>query len=150
MYATVQNAAKLLVGNKIDLQQREVRRCTAVADGLELGRRNITAPPNAGDCRGGDRIRAEASHDVRGGVLPPEVGGWHLVCSSTTIVGALLSLTAHVVGSALQVSAKTRAGVRQAFEEVVQKILDTPDLLAAARCDPAGNASLCSQDVPSI
>jgi len=32
----------------------------------------------------------------------------------------------------VEASAKSRAGVRQAFEEVVQKILDTPDLLAAA------------------
>ena len=32
----------------------------------------------------------------------------------------------------IEASAKTRAGIQQAFEEVVQKILDTPKLLAEA------------------
>mmetsp|Transcript_29753 Transcript_29753/g.81715 ORF Transcript_29753/g.81715 Transcript_29753/m.81715 type:complete len:209 (+) Transcript_29753:52-678(+) len=72
LYATTQHTAKLLVGNKIDLQQREV----SVEEATDFARKQ-----------------------------------------------AMMYVEA---------SAKTRAGVRQAFEEVVQKILDTPDLLAAA------------------
>lgn len=72
LYATTQYTAKLLVGNKIDVQQRAV----TPEEAMEFARTQ-----------------------------------------------AMMYLEA---------SAKTRAGVRQAFDEVVQKILDTPDLLAAS------------------
>lgn len=36
----------------------------------------------------------------------------------------------------IEASAKTREGVRQAFEEVVQKMLDTPQLLSQASVTP--------------
>jgi len=72
LYATTAHTAKLLVGNKIDLQAREV----SVEEATDFARQQ-----------------------------------------------AMMYVEA---------SAKSRAGVRQAFEEVVQKILDTPDLLAAA------------------
>ncbi|KAL1523736.1 hypothetical protein AB1Y20_018665 [Prymnesium parvum] len=86
MYATVQNAAKLLVGNKIDLQQREV----TVEEATAFARKQ-----------------------------------------------AMMYV---------EVSAKTRAGVRQAFEEVVQKILDTPDLLAAASGETSSGIGLAKQE----
>ncbi len=52
----------------------------------------------------------------------------------------------------IEASAKTREGVRQAFEEVVQKILDTPDLLSEGSgplnrlppADPDGGAGGCA------
>ena len=42
-------------------------------------------------------------------------------------------------------SAKTRVGIRQAFEEVVQKILDTPALLNEA----SGSVSLLAGERPA-
>jgi len=95
LYTTTQSTAKLLVGNKIDLEAREV----SVEEATEFARRQ-----------------------------------------------AMMYVEA---------SAKTRAGVRQAFEEVVQKILDTPDLLAATGAGatpgtsrlqdgPADSEGLCS------
>ena len=44
----------------------------------------------------------------------------------------------------IEASAKTREGIRQAFEEVVQKILDTPELLNEA----SGSVSLLSGERP--
>ncbi len=69
MYATNLHAAKLLVGNKIDLHNRQV----TVEEATDFARKQ-----------------------------------------------AMMYIEA---------SAKTREGVRTAFEEVVQKILDTPQLL---------------------
>lgn len=69
LYTTHQNAAKLLVGNKIDLKRREV------------------------------------SHEE---------------ATSFARKQAMMYI---------ETSAKTREGIRQSFEEVVQKILDTPSLL---------------------
>ena len=73
LYSTTQHSVKLLVGNKIDVQQREV----SVEEAETFARRQ-----------------------------------------------AMMYI---------ETSAKTREGIRQAFEEVVQKILDTPSLLQV-RC----------------
>ena len=44
----------------------------------------------------------------------------------------------------IEASAKTREGIRQAFEEVVQKILDTPELLQVA----SGSSSILAGQPP--
>ena len=72
LYSNTDRAAKLLVGNKIDLKAREVSPEEAQA----FARRHATMY--------------------------------------------------------IETSAKTREGIRQSFEEVVQKILDTPQLLSEA------------------
>jgi len=73
LYATTPHTAKLLVGNKLDLQQREV----SIEEATDFARQQ-----------------------------------------------AMMYI---------ETSAKSRVGVMQAFQEVVQKILDTPDLLAGFR-----------------
>ena len=69
LYTTTQHTAKLLVGNKIDLKQREV----SIEEATSFARKQ-----------------------------------------------AMMYIEA---------SAKTREGIRQSFEEVVQKVLDTPSLI---------------------
>uniref|UniRef100_A0A7S4EVJ0 Uncharacterized protein n=1 Tax=Chrysotila carterae TaxID=13221 RepID=A0A7S4EVJ0_CHRCT len=91
LYTTTQSCAKLLVGNKVDLANREVTEKEAT----EFARQQ-----------------------------------------------AMLYI---------ETSAKSRAGVAQAFDEVVQKILDTPDLLNTSKAsstlqpgEPAQGAGACS------
>jgi len=93
LYTTTQHAAKLLVGNKIDLKQREV----AVEEAQSFARKQ-----------------------------------------------AMMYIEA---------SAKTRTGIQQAFEEVVLKILDTPQLISEGggglgglqvRVDEDGSSDRCS------
>ena len=97
LYTTTQHTAKLLVGNKIDLKQREV----TVEEATSFARKQ-----------------------------------------------AMMYIEA---------SAKTREGIRQSFEEVVQKILDTPALIeetgggtikggmgGMSRADDEDNSRTCS------
>ena len=85
---TTQHAAKLLVGNKIDLQQREV----SVEEAQKFARKQ-----------------------------------------------AMMYIEA---------SAKTRAGIQQSFEEVVQKILDTPQIMAEMGGSPLAGLQPRLDDEP--
>ena len=88
LYATTQHAAKLLVGNKIDLKQREV----SVEEATTFARKQ-----------------------------------------------AMMYIEA---------SAKTRAGIQQSFEEVVQKILDTPQIMAEMGGSPLAGLQPRLDDEP--
>lgn len=77
LYSTTAQSAKLLVGNKIDLLQREV----TVEEATDFARKQAMVY--------------------------------------------------------IETSAKSRSGVQQAFDEVVQKIIDTPDLLRAGSATTA-------------
>lgn len=94
LYTTTQYAAKLLVGNKIDLQQREV----SVEEAQAFARKQAMM---------------------------------YIECS-----------------------AKTRQGIQQTFEELVQKILDTPEIIAEVGGGLGGlrsglNAELVRDDASS-
>ncbi|EOD09575.1 Rab18, rab family GTPase [Emiliania huxleyi CCMP1516] len=85
LYATSAAAAKLLVGNKVDLDAREV----TVEEAQAFARQQATMY--------------------------------------------------------IETSAKTRSGILQAFDEIVQKVLDTPELLA----DAGGRATALPQQLDS-
>ena len=98
LYTTTTHAAKLLVGNKIDLKQwldeLELYSTTAHSSKLLVG--------NKIDLEDRQVTEQEATDFARQQAM------MYLECS-----------------------ARTRVGIRQAFEEVVLKILDTPALLEA-------------------
>ena len=87
-YATKKDLVKMLVGNKIDKDSREVSR----SDGLQFARRNSML-----------FIEARSVPEPRGAAVD------HFSPLYTP-------------------SAKTRDGVQQAFQELVQKVLQTPSL----------------------
>mmetsp|Transcript_26082 Transcript_26082/g.83734 ORF Transcript_26082/g.83734 Transcript_26082/m.83734 type:complete len:226 (-) Transcript_26082:218-895(-) len=109
LYATSAAAAKLLVGNKVDLDAREVltqSRPTPLAVALLL-----CQPPH------------------RAKVTVEEAQAF-----------ARQQATMYI-----ETSAKTRSGILQAFDEIVQKVLDTPELLA----DAGGRATALPQQLDS-
>ena len=112
LYSTTQHFVKLLVGNKIDVKDRQVTveeaetfaRCV-----LQSCRMRNTASCGCDLC--------VSSH------APPS----H--CGSVFSLRLRASSCRRQAMMYIETSAKTREGIRQAFEEVVQKILDSPALI---------------------
>ena len=104
MYSTSQQSAKLLVGNKIDVGAREV----SSEEANEFARKQaMMCVPCSARTVHPPSLASSPSRALR----PPTPRLWT------------------AARRYIETSAKSRTGIRQAFEELVQKVLETPELL---------------------